>query len=362
MSGNFVTFVINLQLMKRVAIIYLALLCLCPYVAMAQTKQQIKDAKRQAKALQEQGWVSDSHRTIESYLIEFAQLEVENDVYIGRADECANDRIAKNSARRDAMRSCVEEATMEFVGSGEELEERSADDFTQAVSSGFEGRIADGFHLKFVIYKRQQGKVSCQAFCYVARDEVERAREGAYNEARGAQPQQPSSVASEPGGVTQQLQPQGGGVAPAEVDNEPSLRSCDKRVKVEVLGCERNINTVLLTYRITNIGLGDIEQWGIHPPRLGTIVTGGYRTVIYDDMGNEYPDSMFTFRDRSASASTLLSSQLPMNIPCKGTISLSNVPAEAKSISVILGVFVYWPNNCNLADTRILFNNIPISE
>lgn len=153
----------------------------------AQSKADFKEAKKRAKALTKQGYYSIDHHSIESHLVDFYELEEENQIFIGMASGYGNEKVAKNAARRDAMRECVEMANSIFKGIGDELEGKldteTIDNLTMASTSKFEGRVADGMRVKFNIFKEENGQYSCHAYCYVSKETFEEAAKSAWQEA-----------------------------------------------------------------------------------------------------------------------------------------------------------------------------------
>lgn len=174
--------------MKKILVFVTMIMVALSGTCFAQTKSQIKDAKKQAKLLQKEGWKSDSHRTLESLLLEFTMLEEENEIYVGRAEDYDNEKVAKNAARRDALRECVEVANSHFKGIGDELEGKlkteTIDNLTMAATSKFEGKVTAGFNVKFTIYKENKnGKISCQSFCFINKKKFAEAEKTAIQEA-----------------------------------------------------------------------------------------------------------------------------------------------------------------------------------
>lgn len=139
-----------------------------------------------------------------------------------------------------------------------------------------------------------------------------------------------------------------------------TITSCDNRITAEIISCKRNVNTVTLTYRLTNIGVGTINDWRIYTPNSMSLIMGGYRSVVYDDLGNEYGYPVFTFRTATASGSNWIGTTFPAEVPCTGTVKITDVPANATKMNVMLGVFAYPLSSYNLADNRIWFKNVPI--
>ena len=136
--------------------------------------------------------------------------------------------------------------------------------------------------------------------------------------------------------------------------------SCDSRIKAEIVSCKRSGSSVVFTYKLTNKGVGMINDWRIYTPNSMSLISGGYRSVIYDNIGTEYSYPKFTFRSANAQGSNVLNTAFPEDVPCMGTVTLSDVPDAASEITVMLGVYAYPDSTYNLADKRIYFKNVPI--
>ncbi len=174
--------------MKKIFLVAALIMVAFSGSCFAQTKAQTKEAKKQAKVLQSEGWEAEGHRTIEGLLIDFILLEEENEIYIGRAEDYDSKGVAKNMARIDAMQSCVEEASMFFKGVIDrmqgKLNSETADNITNTSAAKFEGKIAQGFKSKFNLYKvDKNGRISCQSFCYINREKAEELKKTALQEA-----------------------------------------------------------------------------------------------------------------------------------------------------------------------------------
>ncbi len=138
-----------------------------------------------------------------------------------------------------------------------------------------------------------------------------------------------------------------------------SVTTCDSRVKAEIVSCKRTGSTVVFTYRLMNIGLGTVDSWRIYPTNSLSLINGGYRSTVFDNLGNEYFYSLFTFRN-SSSKENVIGTAFPEDTPCTGTVTVYNVPDNASTLTIMLGVFAYPDQSYNLADKRIYFKNIPI--
>ncbi len=175
------------------AFIKLAATAICLVLAInvsyAQTKYDVKTAKKTAKTLAKDGWRTDGgHRTIESYLLKYYEIETENELIIGRSSDQGNEKIAKNAARRDAIREFIELAGTEMKGVGNELEgmldKKTIDNLTTASISKFSGKAENEISVSFVLYKTQaDGNISCQSYCYINKKKYENLKQEAFKEA-----------------------------------------------------------------------------------------------------------------------------------------------------------------------------------
>lgn len=128
------------------------------------------------------------------------------------------------------------------------------------------------------------------------------------------------------------------------------IESCSSDVKAEIVSCKRNGSNVVFTYKLTNIGLGDVNIQ-IKPAEN---YTGA--SVIFDDLGNSYNRQYMTFRDQGNAYSNAIGVAFPEDVPCTGTVTVQNVPDEATNLTVKLGVWI----NQTLGNTYISFKNVPI--
>lgn len=136
-----------------------------------------------------------------------------------------------------------------------------------------------------------------------------------------------------------------------------TVTSCDRRIDAKIVSCVRSGSSVVFNYTLTNTGLGDVRQFRISTPRSGSPTT-----VIYDDKGNEYISSYkVAFREYSETNGTYpLNTSFPEGPECKGSITISNVPSDVKSITYLIGVYIYM--GPELEGNRISFKNVPVYD
>lgn len=131
------------------------------------------------------------------------------------------------------------------------------------------------------------------------------------------------------------------------------VESCDNNLKAEIVSCKRNGTKVEFNFKLTNIGLGDINDFRIEG-------NSGSTTIIFDDLGNSYTNQTIALgSSTSTSGYTLVSSPLLEYVPCKGRVVVSNVPNTANTLTIKLQVYAY---NASVLQNRdyINFKNVPI--
>lgn len=159
-------------------------------VTYAQSKQDIKEAKKTAKVLEKEGWSPrPAIRTIESYLLSYYSLTPDNELLPpGRSSGIVGEKVAQSFAIRNAIRQYVEMNNSFFEGVGNELEGKvggkTIDDVTNAVKSRFAGAIEKNVRLHFVLFKKEpDGTDSCVAYCFITSRVAEEAKEYARQQA-----------------------------------------------------------------------------------------------------------------------------------------------------------------------------------
>lgn len=139
-----------------------------------------------------------------------------------------------------------------------------------------------------------------------------------------------------------------------------TITSCDSRVKAEIVSCKWSGSSVTFTYTLTNNGLGDVNDWRIYPPSAMSVIQGGTKSMITDSEGNEYPYPTMTFRTASTSGSNVITTSFPEDTPCKGTVTIKNVPSSVSKINATIGVYAYPNSTYNMSDSKVAFKNVPI--
>lgn len=155
----------------------------------------------------------------------------------------------------------------------------------------------------------------------------------------------------------------GGGGGGGSVDEDYSsatITQCDSRIKAQIVSCKRSGSSVVFTYTLTNNGLGTVNDFRIYPPSSLSVIQGGTRSMITDNLGNEYPYPTMTFRTGSTTGVNILNASFPDGMACNGTVTLKDVPVSASKITALIGVYAYPGSTYNLANTGIRFKNVPI--
>lgn len=139
-----------------------------------------------------------------------------------------------------------------------------------------------------------------------------------------------------------------------------TITSCDYRVNAEIVNCKWSGSSIVFTYTLTNNGLGYVNDWRIYPPSAMSVIQGGTKSYIIDNEGNEYPYPTMTFRTASTTGINTITTSFPEDIPCKGTVTIKDVPNSVTSITAQIGVYAYPNSQFNMADSKIIFKNVPV--
>lgn len=134
------------------------------------------------------------------------------------------------------------------------------------------------------------------------------------------------------------------------------VNSCDTRIIPEIVSCKREGTSVIFAFRLTNKGLGLINSFRIRTGYYGD-------SIIYDDLGTNYKynSTIIEFRGESNNGSNVdVSASFPEDVPCNGTVTIINVPANAKKIFCLLKVSNGYSASFNKGTDRIEFKQVPI--
>ena len=173
--------------MKKISIIAALAAALSLVFAPAlygQTKAQLKEAKKQAKALTKEGWKTEGgHHSIEYYLAQYYMLETENELVQGRSSGMTKTNVAASQARTNAAQEYVRLNTAYFVGAGAEMQgQMSGETIDNAVDGalrGFGGAIEGNLSISFLLFKEKDGKYDCIAYGYINKKKAEELRKKA---------------------------------------------------------------------------------------------------------------------------------------------------------------------------------------
>lgn len=145
----------------------------------------------------------------------------------------------------------------------------------------------------------------------------------------------------------------------AEDYSSAEVISCDSKIIAKIVDCKRLGDSVVFNYTLMNEGLGNIKDWRIYPPASMSVINGGSKSIIFDNLGNEYVYPIMTFREKTGSQNSVWSTSFPEEVICNGRITINDFSAKAEKLNVILGVYAYQ-HTPQLARSKIEFMNIPI--
>ena len=133
------------------------------------------------------------------------------------------------------------------------------------------------------------------------------------------------------------------------------VSSCDSRVDVSIVSCRRSGSKVEFKFKITNTGLGDVPEFRIYQ-------NNSSYTIIFDNLGNQYVRQGLTIGTSTVSGGFESQVYCPLleDVPCKGSVVVSNVPNNATSLTIKLLVAAWDGRYWIFKDEYINFRNIPI--
>lgn len=135
------------------------------------------------------------------------------------------------------------------------------------------------------------------------------------------------------------------------------ITSCDQRVLVKLIDCERLGSSVVMHYTLTNDGLGTCNDFRI----MATSQTpSGAITYAYDDNGNSFLDNITVTMGNSSANWNMVSGSLPPKAPVICSIVLQNVPTDTKIMNYVIGCYAYPNSLYNLTRQNIEILNVPI--
>lgn len=178
-----------------------------------------------------------------------------------------------------------------------------------------------------------------------------------------------SRIGLEPGEHTANITVKGSGannvVIPVKISVSSSgggnqnVTSCDSRIPIEVLSCKRNGTTLVLTYKLTNTGMGkDLTAFYIHPNNPSNL------NSFSDNLGNAYiatgnsSSPVTLVAGGKSSYNTAISIALPLNAPVQGSITIKDFNTEATGFNA--KIYCSSPSEYTLANNWITFKDINI--
>jgi len=139
-----------------------------------------------------------------------------------------------------------------------------------------------------------------------------------------------------------------------------TVESCDSRVDAKIVNCRRSGNTVQFSFRLTNMGLGEVNDFRVFPPKSMSQPVGATLTSVWTDDGYSYLYPTIVFGGKKSEGGIPVTIVFSEDVPYNGTITISDVDAAAKTLNVNLGVYAYPPSKYNMASTVVKFHNVPI--
>ena len=134
------------------------------------------------------------------------------------------------------------------------------------------------------------------------------------------------------------------------------IESFDNRFKCDIISCKRNGSKVEFKFKLTSIGLGDVEV------TIFGNQGNSNSTIIADNLGTQYAGSVLTLGTQSNSSYTngYVRSPLLEYVPINGSATIPGVPSGATSLHIKLNVSV-WSNGNYIANSDwIKISNLPI--
>ena len=134
------------------------------------------------------------------------------------------------------------------------------------------------------------------------------------------------------------------------------IESFDNRLKCDIVSCKRNGSKVEFKFKLTSIGLGDVEV------TIFGNQGNSNSTIIADNLGTQYAGSVLTLGTQSNSSYTngYVRSPLLEYVPINGSATIPGVPSGATSLHIKLNVSV-WSNGNYIANSDwIKISNLPI--
>ncbi len=165
--------------MKKIMMMAVACMVALSGSVFAQTKYDVKEAKKQAKVLAKDGWKNyNVGISIERQLIDLIPIYQNNLVFIGNFEGARSRDVAANNAMQNALEQCVRLMDTEITGVNASvqgtLNEATINDMTTQAKALFEGRIAEGMRLHLrLVQEMGNGAYAAQVYCYIDKKIIE---------------------------------------------------------------------------------------------------------------------------------------------------------------------------------------------
>jgi hypothetical protein len=128
------------------------------------------------------------------------------------------------------------------------------------------------------------------------------------------------------------------------------ITSFDSKIKVEILSCKRNEDIVTLNFRLTNNGLGLLDNIYFYE-------ANGKETVLWTDDYQQYYKWTFSLNGKSTTGWGNFS--IPDTAPCNGYIKITGVSSSAKMFNASMYVKNYT-NYISVEGEYLKFLDVPI--
>lgn len=139
-----------------------------------------------------------------------------------------------------------------------------------------------------------------------------------------------------------------------------NVTSCDSRIPIEVLSCQRNGTSLTMTYKLTNTGMGkDLSAFYIHPNNASNRNSFSDNQGKVYTMGNTANSSAVTLEVAGKSSyNEVISFALPLSAPVQGSITIKDFAAQATSLNA--RIYCAPLAGLTLASDWITFKDIQI--
>lgn len=105
-----------------------------------------------------------------------------------------------------------------------------------------------------------------------------------------------------------------------------NVTQCDSRIVAKIVDCKRTGTSVVFNFTLTNTEWETIGEFRIVPPASLSATPQGYKTTIFDDLGNDYQYPAIYIGDKYTKSSNIVENSLPKDVPRKCSITITAVP------------------------------------